>query len=65
MEQILIFMESLKRLLKATMMIYISLQAFAPSPDGDTEYFNIQGDELKGHCLAIYLPLYFTIVERY
>ena len=60
MEQILIFYGIREKTVKATMMIYSSLQAFAPSPDGDTD-----GDELKGHCLAIYLPLYFTIVEGY
>ena len=55
MEQILIFYGIREKTVKATMMIYSSLQAFAPSPDGDTEYFNIKSDELKGHCLAIYL----------
>ena len=65
MEQILIFYGIREKTVKATMMIYSSLQAFAPSPDGDTEYFNIKGHELKGQCLAIYLPLYFTIVQGY
>ena len=28
---------------KASIMMHSFIQAFAPSPDGDTEYFNILG----------------------
>ena len=50
MEQILIFYGVREKTVKATMMIYSSLQAFAPSPDGDTEYFNIKGDDFLSIC---------------
>ena len=62
MEQILIFYGIPEKTVKATWMIYSSLQAFAPSLDGNTEYFNIKDDALKGDNLAPYL---FAIILYY
>ena len=42
MEKILMFYGNPEKTSKASMM-HSFIQAFAPSPDGDTEYFNILG----------------------
>lgn len=43
MEKILMVYGIPEKTSKASIMMHSFIQAFAPSPDGDTEYFNILG----------------------
>ena len=52
----------LEKTVKATIMMHNSIQAFASSPDGDTEYFNITDGAQKGDSRTPYLPLYFIML---
>ena len=45
----------LEKTVKATIMMHSSIQAFASSPDGDTEYFNITDSIQKGDSRTPYL----------
>ena len=62
MEQILMVYGILEKTVKATIMMHSSIQAFASSPDGDTEYFNITDGAQKGDSRTPYLPLYFIML---
>ena len=45
----------LEKTVKATIMMHSSIQVFASSPDGGTEYFNITDGAQKGDSRAPYL----------
>ena len=62
MEQILLAYGIPEKVVKGIMMMYSNTQAFVRSPDGDTEYFDINAGVLQGDTLAPYL---FIIVLDY
>ena len=55
MEQILLACNLPKETVTAIMMLYRNTKVKAPSPDGDTDYFDIVAGVLQGDTLAPYL----------
>ena len=57
MEQILLASDQPKETVAAIMMLYRNTKVKVPSPDGDTDYFDIVADVQQGDTLAPYLSI--------